>query len=180
MIDGLIYTEDFISAQDQDSLIKEIDSRTWETSLKRRVQQYGYRYDYTKKSIDKSLYLGDLPDFLDVYVQKLTEYFKTKPDQVIINEYVPGQGISRHVDCVPCFGDTIISLSLVSPCVMEFETWKGDKASLLLSPRSCLILQREARYKWMHSIPARLEDKWKDSVVSRGRRVSLTFRKVLI
>ncbi|WP_231289239.1 hypothetical protein [Rickettsia bellii] len=33
--------------------------------------------------------------------------FHEIPDQVIINEYMPGQGIAPHTDCIPCFSDTI-------------------------------------------------------------------------
>lgn len=42
------------------------------------------------------------------------------PDQVIVNEYQPGQGIANHIDCISCFSGTVISLSLGSSCIMDF------------------------------------------------------------
>ena len=42
-----------------------------------------------------------------------------------VNEYLPGQGIAQHVDCVPCFGGTVASLSLLSPCTMRLEPAGG-------------------------------------------------------
>jgi alkylated DNA repair dioxygenase AlkB len=57
-------------------------------------------------------------------------------DQGIVNEYEPGQGIAPHVDCVPCFADTIASLTLGSSCLMEFTKVKTrEKAPLFLVVR---------------------------------------------
>lgn len=43
------------------------------------------------------------------------------PDQVTVNEYLPGQGIASHVDTHEAFGPTLLSLSLVSGVVMDFR-----------------------------------------------------------
>lgn len=102
------------------------------------------------------------------------------PDQIIINEYQSGQGISTHIDCVPCFSNTIASLSLGSPCVMDFaHSETGKKSSLLLEPRSLLVLSGDARYLWQHSIAGRKTDRFNGQTIQRTRRISLTFRKVL-
>lgn len=42
-------------------------------------------------------------------------------DQLIINEYTPGQGINPHIDNPTLFSSPIVSLSLGSDCVMEFD-----------------------------------------------------------
>lgn len=103
------------------------------------------------------------------------------PDQVIINEYLPGQGITRHIDCVPCFGESVASLSLGSQCVMEFTHAKtGEKQQQQLDPRSIVVLAGEARYDWQHSIPQRKSDMWDGEKRMRGRRISLTFRTVIL
>ena len=103
-------------------------------------------------------------------------------DQVIVNEYLPGQGISAHIDCEPCFKDTIVSMSLASNCIMYFtnESDRTLKIPVLLEPRSIVVLTRQARYEWMHSITARRYDEWEGIRLERGRRVSLTFRKVIV
>ena len=98
---------------------------------------------------------------------------------MIANEYLPGQGISAHVDCVPCFSDRIASLSLLSPCEMVFRNGKqGDRLSAILEPRSLLILSGAARYEWTHEIPARKSDEVNGERRPRTRRISLTFRTV--
>jgi alkylated DNA repair dioxygenase AlkB len=104
----------------------------------------------------------------------------TVPDQVTVNEYEPGQGLTSHVDCVSCFGNTIITLSLGSSYVMEFtHSQTKEKTEILLLPGSLLVLQREARYAWQHSVSPRKIDKYKGQEFVRARRVALTFREAL-
>ena len=55
-------------------------------------------------------------------------------DQLIVNEYIPGHGISAHVDAPKVFDDIITSVSLGSTCVMEFVN-KETKKSIM----SCFI-----------------------------------------
>lgn len=45
-------------------------------------------------------------------------------NQLIINEYLPGQGINPHVDNPTLFSSPIVSVSLGSECVMEFDNEK--------------------------------------------------------
>lgn len=183
MIEGLSYITNFIALSEQEFLIQEIDKLPWLADLKRRTQHYGYKYDYTKKKINNESYVGPIPEFLKIYTSRLTKqrWFddQHKPDQVIINEYLPGQGISKHVDCVSCFTDTIASISLNSSCIMEFEK-NNKKGSLLLEPLSLLVLTNDARYGWTHAINPHLKDIWNKQEVPRERRISLTFRKVII
>ena len=141
-IPDLTYIPDFITQDEESTLIAEIDAEPWLNDLKRRVQHYGYKYDYKARAVTNDAYLGPLPDWITPVVQKLS----FKPDQAIVNEYLPGQGISAHVDCVPCFDDVIASLSLGSGATMQFT--KGDeKQDLYLKPRSLIILSGEARYE---------------------------------
>ena len=98
------------------------------------------------------------------------------PDQAIVNEYEPGQGISPHIDCEPCFGNRIFSLSLGSSASMYFTHPSKEKVEVALAPKSLIMMVGEARYAWKHSIPARKQD----NGTKRDRRVSLTFRKVVI
>lgn len=178
---GLTYVSDYLNLTQHSWLLQKIDKETWLTDLKRRTQHYGYKYDYTKRKIDPSMKVGPLPDWAEILGKKLVTdgYFNSIPDQLIVNEYIPGQGIANHIDCVPCFGDTIVSISLNSPCVMELTNKKsGTIVPLLLEPRSLLCLEKDARYLWTHGIPARTTDEFDGRIINRSRRVSLTFRKV--
>ena len=50
-------------------------------------------------------------------------------EQVVFEEYKPGQGIGRHTDLKPQsgtephagFGPVVVSVSILSPCVMRFS-----------------------------------------------------------
>lgn len=182
-IDGLYYLPGYLSEDDATHLLTTINAQNWLTELQRRVQHYGYKYDYTRRQIDLSLYLGPLPAWVAPLAQRLhgDDLIESVPDQLIINEYEPGQGISAHVDCVPCFGPTILSLSLGSPCQMDFlHTETEATFSLLVEPNSLLVMKRDARYIWRHAIPARKSDRINGASVKRARRVSLTFRTVLL
>lgn len=182
-ISGLTYIPDFISVQERNFLLSQIDHQPWLTDLKRRVQHYGYKYDYKARTVGNDAYLGLLPDWCSSLSKKLHDdgIFPSTPDQVIVNEYLPGQGISAHIDCVPCFADTIASLSLGSPCIMDFTNPKtGEKKSLALEDRSLIILSGPARYEWQHAIPARKSDIIDGIKTERTRRISLTFRNVTL
>jgi len=178
---GLQYIENYITIEEELELIKNIDNQSWLNDLKRRVQHYGYKYDYKSKKITNDLRIGKLPEWLLYHSKKLQEQsiFKKEPEQAIINEYKTGQGISKHIDCIPCFDNTICSLSLLSNCIMIFEK-DNQKIEIFLKSRSLLIMTGEARYKWKHSIPARKKDMVNGSYNHRDRRISITFRNVLI
>jgi alkylated DNA repair dioxygenase AlkB len=182
-INGLSYLKNYISFEDEKKLIAEIDNQIWLTDLKRRVQHYGYKYDYKARRINIAMKIGALPNWLQDLAIRLHNdgYFSKTPDQVIINEYTIGQGITHHIDCEPCFEDTVVSISLNSTCVMDFKNPKTDeKIPLLLQPRSAVVLKGESRYDWEHGIAARKSDKYNEVVYPRKRRVSLTFRKVIL
>lgn len=179
-IPGLFLFEEFITPTEESELINQIDNSLWLSDLSRRVQHYGWKYDYKSRSIDQSMNLGALP----VWANKLAEQIHSLgvtpfvSDQVIINEYVKNQSIGKHVDCIPCFKDGISSLSLLEGWEMTFtHSTKGLKEVILLKPRSLMIMTGESRYMWTHEIPKRLTE---NSGHVRGRRVSLTFRTVIV
>jgi alkylated DNA repair dioxygenase AlkB len=182
-IGGLAYVAGFLTPGEQTGILQEIDARPWMTELKRRVQHYGYRYDYRARSVDRSMRLGDLPSWALVVVERLQArgLIARPPDQLIVNEYEAGQGISNHVDCVPCFDGNVASISLGSPCVMNFTHLATRRVVLvLLESGSLVVMTGESRYDWMHGIVARKSDTFAGVTFARGRRVSLTFRKVLL
>ena len=182
LLPDAIYVSDYISRETATKLLSEIDNGIWLNDLKRRVQHYGYKYDYRSRRASMKDYLGDLPDWLSPLSSKLREdsHFASTPEQVIVNEYEPGQGISAHVDCEPCFGETIASISLGSACEMRFQhLYTNEIRNILLQPNSLLVLSGQARYDWNHSIMARKSDVIDGKRQQRQRRLSLTFRTML-
>lgn len=182
-IEGLLYVPNFITMAEEKFLLESINSENWLSDIKRRVQHYGYKYDYKARNIDYSMYLGPIPDWSRSIAERLTneKFIEFTPDQIIVNEYLPGQGIANHVDCEPCFGSTIITISLNSFCVMDFINIKTkEKIEVLLQPRSLVVINGESRYNWSHGISARKTDYFKEKKISRELRVSLTFRNVIL
>ena len=183
MISGLTYLDDFITPELETELIGHVDASTWLSDLKRRVQHYGYKYDYKARAIDESMFLGPLPEWAITLGSTLVDrnLFPFAPDQLIVNEYDPGQGIYAHVDCEPCFKDTIASITLGSGCTMDFTSVEtGEKRSVYLRSRSIVVLTGESRYDWRHAIAARKSDVVDGERIQRSRRISLTYRNVIL
>lgn len=180
-INGLLYIPQYISDPHHDKLVQTIDAQPWRTDLSRRVQHYGYVYDYRAKRVDPSMHLGELPVWLQRIAIQLHQDGLTPAisDQAIINEYELGQGIADHIDCTPCFGDVIVSLSLAAPVVMDLNR-DAQSVSILLEPRSLLVLRGEARYQWSHGIARRKQDSIDNIILKRERRLSITIRKVVV
>lgn len=175
-IPGLSYVDEFISLTEEKLLVEFVDSMPWNRDLKRRTQQYGFKYNYrVRDSVQKTV---PIPKEFEFLIDRLMQnnLLQERPDQVIVNEYVIGQGISAHVDNPYLFKDGIVSVSLNSPAYMNFTSREDSsiKKAVQLGRRSAIILKGPARYEWMHSIPMRASDYG----VFRTRRVSLTFRKV--
>lgn len=184
-ISGQVVVHDFVSKSEEEELLRHVNSNQWRDDLKRRVQHYGWVYDYKARSVNPENYLGPLPSWLTPLLQRMHSVGLVPPevvfDQVIVNEYRPGQGISAHVDQPVLFGPYIVTVSLGSSAIMDFTRKDMSTQHLLLRRRSVARLGGEARYQWKHSIPARLSDSHPDlhgGRQARGTRISLTFRSM--
>jgi len=178
---GLSTYSEFISEEDALRIIDFIDEKEWlsgENALKRRTQHYGYEYDYKTRSTGMKV-AKPIPGVMMGLCTKLVEMkiFPQIPDQLIVNEYLPGQGIAAHIDQPVIFGDTITSIALCGDCTITFGKCK-TKVDLHFKERMAVVLQNDARYQWTHSIPARKSDKIDGVKIPRKRRISLTFRTI--
>ncbi|XP_070048014.1 alkylated DNA repair protein ALKBH8 homolog isoform X3 [Nicotiana tomentosiformis] len=171
--------------------------------------QYSVHSVCQTRNVNTNQYLGELPLFLSPILEKMSLFQKlgyaetVLLDQLTVNEYPPGVGLSPHIDTHSAFEDLIFSLSLAGPCIMEFrkystgvwltspdtlsdeEAQNSDKSSkflrraIYLPPRSILLLSGEARYAWHHYIPHHKVDVVNDTRIRRAsRRVSFTLRKI--
>lgn len=143
---------------DEQRIINVLDSLPWDTSLKRRTQQYGYRYDFRTRTLIPTT---PIPPAL-TFSWKGTQF-----TQLIVNEYVGRQGVTAHIDA-PCFGDTISVISLGDPCYMRFELGRHQK-DVFLPHNSMLVITGKERHEWRHSIRGQ----------NFVRRISLTYRTVV-
>ena len=170
---------DYLAPEAHDAVLATVDGQDWQPSMGgRRVQVYGYSYHHTKGGIYR---VGDLPAWASELTAALIRdgLMPSMPDQMIVNEYPPGTGITAHID-FDAFDDTIVSISLGSSCMMDLaHGLSSPPESVFLEPRSALVLAGHARQTWTHAIPARESDLWLGVERRRGRRVSLTFRTML-
>jgi alkylated DNA repair dioxygenase AlkB len=171
-IPGLQLRENYITPANEDALVKAIDAGHWDTTWQRRRQPYGASYGQSRQAANPIPLWG-----LAIIERLHQDGISQRPfDQMLINEYLPGQGIAMHIDYEP-FDRTVTSLSLLSPCVMDFRhATTGQRRAVLLKRRSLLVLSDEARYDWLHGIAPRKKDRWRGEVIHRARRLSVTCR----
>ena len=184
-VPGLQFLPGFLTPEQESECVRRINAAEgeWRNDLRRRVQHYGWRYDYKARAITPDMHIGALPDWLADIAKRLydeTGLFDRVPEQVIVNEYQPGQGIATHIDH-PGFGPTVCTVSLLDDWEMDFsENWK-DKTPALLHRRSCVLLTGDSRSIWQHGIAPRQREYTESGKLERrrSRRLSLTFRTVL-
>ena len=181
---GVTYAAAFLTGSECEDLLSQIDARPWMNDLKRRVQHYGWRYDYSSRVVTEEMKTEPLPDFILKIARELKGrgWFASIPDQMIVNEYEPGQGIAPHIDR-DCFGPSVATLSLGDRWPMQFiplgrSAVATESEEIFLDVGSMLILQGDARTRWMHGIVKRRTDGQGRSRRQRMRRVSVTFRTV--
>ncbi|KAK7380178.1 hypothetical protein VNO78_32655 [Psophocarpus tetragonolobus] len=176
----LYYVPDFITDSDQTLLLNNIygaPASRWKMLKNRRLQNWGGVVH------EKGLLPQVLPPWLINLTQKIYEEFELFPsalNHVLINEYLPKQGIMPHQDG-PAYFPVVAILSLASPVVMDFtpharfkldfqcdidkdsngctfevgkDKWLDDHHpfSVLLMPRSLLIFKDKAYSDYLHGI----------------------------
>ena len=180
---GLTYIDDFLSDEEATQLIDYIDEQNWDTTLKRRTQHYGYRYQYnhinkTQPDDVEPIPINLINLFNKLRKSNLASDIDISKLQVIINEYEPGQGIGAHIDDPHKFGDWVISVSLNSDCIIIFtnKTNKSENIKLRIKKNSVYQMTQASRYKWTHQINNTKVDNYDDETYIRKRRISVTFR----
>jgi alkylated DNA repair dioxygenase AlkB len=179
-VPGLLLYPDFISKAIEEELIHEIDSQTWVIDYDRRLQYYGYRNEL-EAPYDLIRFPVPMPPGIYKLSATLVEQqiVSIQPDQVIINEYAPGEGLRPHKDR-NYFENQICGVNLGSGCLMRFIKISGkDVVDVEMPRRSVYVMQDDARYKWHHSLPPRKKDMVDGNVKHRERRLSITYRKVI-
>jgi len=203
IVPGLDYIHDFITRDEELDLVRQIDKMDWSNHWQRRTQYYGRRYlpddepnanairNAKQATRDRRLaaqtgVVDHIPWWAIRFRDRLVDQgiFEHAPNQMGINEYLPGQGIAPHVDY---HGGEVVSITLITGCVMDFERVDAEGASVdlfdrptlasaWLPPRSMVVLKGEARTRWTHGIARRKKDIVDGRVIPRGRRISVTFR----
>ncbi|WWC87057.1 uncharacterized protein L201_001942 [Kwoniella dendrophila CBS 6074] len=190
------YIPDFITKEEEEYLIRKVEESPqpkWrKVGTGRRLQYWGGTM--SKKGI---LLPEPLPDFLTSFpniTERIESFLRVASsvkgkekmgiNQVLVNEYQSGQGISPHEDG-PAFHPLVATLSLGSHTILDLHHYinptspsppmvsmpseddegEGGKtiaaitlAHLLLLPRSLLILSSSLYTSHLHSISSREKD----------------------
>ena len=177
---GAVLIHAFITPAEEQRILERIADAPWLTDLSRRVQHYGYRYDYRRRGADTHVSAPAFPAWAKCMAHRMASWFGPRlPEQCIVNEYRPGQGIGMHTDH-RSFGPVVASLSLADAWTMRFRPRRPGEPYLpgasrhdqavTLPRRSLLVLRGPARTAWMHGIDSA------DTGHYRHTRVSATFR----
>jgi alkylated DNA repair protein alkB family protein 8 len=202
VVPGLQILLDFVSAEEEVELLRCVESGSWDDGgprkMRRRVQHYGYAFDYRTIEIDRTP-RNALPPPLDALRVRVRDALGFDPTQLTVNEYEPGQGIKPHVDSPRSFGAHVVSLGLCAPTVFTMRRQAAAAAAvaadrdrgpngagagagalphkLVVHPRrALLVMTGDARSRWSHGIAARKADVVDGALVRRRKRVSLTLR----
>ena len=180
--DGATLVPDIVTEAEEERILLRISQAPWMTDLNRRVQHYGYTYDYRAPGAGRHDPAPPFPRWAHVIGGRLSPFFQgALPEQCIVNEYRPGQGIGMHADH-GSFGPVVVSLSLAAAWTMNFRPRsrrpyvRGGLASDEVVPlprRAALVLSGAARSAWMHGF---------DPAANAGRsetRLSATFRTLV-
>ncbi|WVQ97898.1 hypothetical protein IAU59_005015 [Kwoniella sp. CBS 9459] len=203
------YIPDFISPEEEEYLLRKIEQSPqpkWKTvGSGRRLQYWGGTM--SKKGV---MLPEPLPDFLTTFpniIERIESFISiaSKPsasasasvkgkermkldiNQVLVNEYQPGQGISPHEDG-PAFHPLVATVSLGSHTILDIHQYLSTTlpsppliaspapadgevdgqqgrpiaaiplAHLLLMPRSLLILSSSLYTSHLHAITSRTKD----------------------
>lgn len=176
-IPGLYYLPNALTPEQEKYFFSYLDgpNATWEgvtdSAVSRLVQHYGYRYDYKRRTVS-----GPTHPIPEEWKSILGLGYRW--NQVLVNEYYPGQGISAHIDA-PVYGDTIICYTIGSGATMRFTNEDtGETVDVYVAPRSVYIMSGESRYTWKHELVGRKTNRVNGKIIPRDRRISITLRWV--
>jgi alkylated DNA repair dioxygenase AlkB len=173
---GFLYQPDFLTAEDEHSLVERIAAVEFTNFemrgvvARRRVAFFGRSYEGAGRAAPPlTPFLIDLRTKVAARVHRDPAAFV----MALINEYPPGAAIGWHRDA-PQY-DIVAGISLLSSCRMKFRPYArpgqatGQRRTATheyrLEPRSIYLLAGESRTAYEHHIPA-----------TAALRYSITFR----
>ncbi|KAF2153409.1 hypothetical protein K461DRAFT_293674 [Myriangium duriaei CBS 260.36] len=200
---GLSIIDQFVSPEEEATILSFLDTQEWRTDLSRRTIHFGGTYcvmapkdssPQTKKQIEQTIITAaKMPVELHFLVQRMVDrdLYKdeARPEYCIVNEYTPGLGISAHVENFR-FGEPVCSLTLAGSDEMRFhqleEAHDGSVRSgkAASAPRTGRRQDVAMARRSLLVLRGEARYSWQHEIV-RGRtrtrppgwkRVSLTFR----
>ncbi|THH04415.1 hypothetical protein EW145_g5535 [Phellinidium pouzarii] len=189
------YIPDFVTEEEEAYLLRQINSAPrpkWKSLANRRLQVWGGDLTSSNKLLAQPLppFLNKYPDIIGRL--RATGAFSSSkngmPNHVIVNEYLPNQGIMPHEDG-PSYHPVVATISLGSHTIFNYYQYKDNTLtsptgassdlnpsthsesergrvidatrpvlSLLLEPRSLVITTGALYTDHLHGIDPRAED----------------------
>jgi alkylated DNA repair dioxygenase AlkB len=122
---GFSYTENFLSPEEEQSLLKEITNIELHSfhfqgfEAKRRVASFGYDWSFEKRILSKG---KEIPALFDALLDKVSEHLQIQKKsfaELLVTEYPVGSVINWHRDAPPFH--VIVGISLQSDCVFRLS-----------------------------------------------------------
>lgn len=178
-IKGIFVAENFVTQDEENTLIKLIDTSTsWVPSQEGRAKQdYGPKVSFLKRKVSVGDFKG-FPDYAQSLFQRMQTAYQDRfqdfiPVEFCILEYTPERGsyIRPHYDDTWIWGDRLITVNLLSDtCLRLSREFNIPPFEILIKmpARSLLVIYGEARYEWHHSI---------NRYDIKSRRIAMTWRE---
>ena len=193
-LDGLLFFEKAVPKKFQELIEEWFKSPQIQEELfpitkhpnSRKVVHYGYKYDYNSKGVTEQI--EEFPHIIEILRDSIPRIWEDysefcdgkgveeKLNQCIINRYLPGQGISPHIDKLD-YGNVIVCFTFLFGREMEF-TFEGKIYKIYTPPGSMYVMTGESRYKWRHQMKSKKIDVIDGKKIPREECFSITFREV--
>lgn len=194
--DSFYYIPNFLDSITEAHLLKKVYEAPrikWKCLSNRRLQNWG------GLPHSRGMVVEDIPHWLRETmnaVQKLGFFGDLTPNHVLVNEYLPGQGILPHSDG-PLFHPVVCTISLGSHTLLDLYKREDECSSMtnvqvgtfFLDRLSLFVTTEDGYSAYLHGIAERFSDEITDTVfnkvefsigevIQRQTRVSLTIRHV--
>lgn len=154
-IPGLWYIPHYLSNDTIKSIEKKINKIKFEpitnSPNSRLVAHFGYRYSYDRSGVQPvdpiPIDLSNLVSMNDINNIIGEKIISKEFDQLIINEYKPGQQISFHTDHTKQFGPIIACITIGESVPIKFKNGNNIK-EINIETGSIYIMTCESRYQW--------------------------------
>ncbi len=174
--EGLFYLPNFITAQEENSILEHVQAQDFEPydhhgyRANREVVYFGLSEGYNFGATE--VQTEPMPDWIIPLRERFSNLMALRADELamaLVARYKVGAGIGWHRDR-PQFGPSVLGLSLASDAEMRFRRFVEDTEEMYkinLERRSAYIIGGVARSVWQHGMNP-----------VKKLRYSITFRTV--
>ncbi|KAK0148764.1 Alpha-ketoglutarate-dependent dioxygenase alkB 4 [Merluccius polli] len=176
---GVFIWEDFLSEEEEEVLVREMDKNVWSPSQSgRKKQDFGPKVNFKKRKVRLGDFQG-LPAISKALVERMVRepvLAGFQPVEQCNLDYHPerGSSIDPHLDDSWLWGERLVTVNMLSDIVLtmsrhatralelglgsedinddEKEEEQEVQVAVRLPRRSLVVLYGEARHEWKHAI----------------------------